>query len=662
MFFKNKKNLFLFFTLLIFFILIILSIIFFEIFNNKEASLIILLFSNLLLFIIFIVSLFTENIKNKIRIFNNTINQIPDFINELNSNEKSGFLIYDDKNVITFISKFLLENGFKDLIGEKLSFLKINFKDKSDFETIEKRKIFGKYYKIIRNKSKNQISFMEIEENINLINQLENSLNALIIIEIFYSNTLSKDEIKLFEIQLLINKFLKEWVKKNNAIIKSDSSIDKKITIIVNWNLIKKEIINESFINEFLKIIKNNKKEISISIGLSIGNRNFYLMEINSNKALELSKNRGGNQIVVIDENNKIIIVGNSSQQYKDTSKVEVKMFYNKVFSKIEKMTDIYITSHQSVDIDGLSSCLAFAKLIKSFNKEEVKIVLDSFDETSKKAFKKLNFEDKLLFIEEKEALEKYTINSSIFVLDVSIISRTQAPNLISKINEENRYLIDHHRIGSDTLDFHHENTYVSINSSSVAEIVSEMIMFRTQENEREFINNSNLSLLVSGIYIDTNNLTRNISQTTYDALSFLSKSGANIDYSFNYSKKSLEYYKIFSEFINSMVVYENLVYTFLPENIETEDNEISYTSDQLLNLEGIEASFVFGKTKGGFFKLSARSNDNVNVQKICEKLGGGGHFSSSAAAWKVGKIKYKQLKKKIKDEIIKNFDESKID
>ncbi|MFQ9859911.1 MAG: DHHA1 domain-containing protein [Evtepia gabavorous] len=53
--------------------------------------------------------------------------------------------------------------------------------------------------------------------------------------------------------------------------------------------------------------------------------------------------------------------------------------------------------------------------------------------------------------------------------------------------------------------------------------------------------------------------------------------------------------------------------------------------ADELLNIAGIEASFVLFPEAGQAY-LSARSNSDVNVQVISEMLGGGGNAATAGA------------------------------
>ena len=52
--------------------------------------------------------------------------------------------------------------------------------------------------------------------------------------------------------------------------------------------------------------------------------------------------------------------------------------------------------------------------------------------------------------------------------------------------------------------------------------------------------------------------------------------------------------------------------------------------ANELLNIRGIKASFVLTEYSGKIH-ISARSIDEVNVQLIMERMGGGGHLSVAA-------------------------------
>ena len=61
----------------------------------------------------------------------------------------------------------------------------------------------------------------------------------------------------------------------------------------------------------------------------------------------------------------------------------------------------------------------------------------------------------------------------------------------------------------------------------------------------------------------------------------------------------------------------------------------MSKVANQLMQLKGINACFVIGRTGTNETRISARSDGTINVQLLCEKMGGGGHFGAAAAAFR---------------------------
>lgn len=67
------------------------------------------------------------------------------------------------------------------------------------------------------------------------------------------------------------------------------------------------------------------------------------------------------------------------------------------------------------------------------------------------------------------------------------------------------------------------------------------------------------------------------------------------------------------------------------PSDIDSPTVLGAQAANELLDISGIKASFVLTVYDGKIY-LSARSIDEVNVQIIAEKLGGGGHINSAGA------------------------------
>ena len=78
-------------------------------------------------------------------------------------------------------------------------------------------------------------------------------------------------------------------------------------------------------------------------------------------------------------------------------------------------------------------------------------------------------------------------------------------------------------------------------------------------------------------------------------------------------------------------LVFGNMIVAAVDNNEIISRTMMSQVADYLLNIKGIEASFVIAKTAENVVAVSARSRGVVNVQLIMEAMHGGGHFTAAA-------------------------------
>ena len=316
-------------------------------------------------------------------------------------------------------------------------------------------------------------------------------------------------------------------------------------------------------------------------------------------------------------------------------------------------LKNIFITSHINADLDALASAISFAKFIKENFNSKVKVVLSNFDKTTQRVFNSFDEQfKKTYFISEKDALNEVVPKSALIILDTNQYERTQAIDLIEKIDRNSLFIIDHHRIGKKIPDISPKNSYFDINASSTSEIIVEFIRFFL--NDGRYKNFAKFStILLSGIYLDTNQLTRTTSPRTYDSVSWLIKNGADELEAAHLNQDSLKqmgayYSKVFTTY---QELAPNVVFVCLDEKDPIGDDMISSLCDSLLSFKDVNAGFILAKTSQGFWKLSARSNKKFNVQYVMEKLGGGGHFNAAATSFQET-MSSDEIKKMLQKEI----------
>ncbi|BDV02135.1 MAG: DHH family phosphoesterase [Candidatus Hepatoplasma vulgare] len=574
----------------------------------------------------------------------------PDVIDSFHFNLNSGYIIYDERNRIVFISKWLYENGFKIFLGKNINLF---YSQRKFFDNDDTIFHFKNSTYLVKKYSKTNILIFKDETNLSFSNQIIKKRDlALIVIDKHFSNKV----IDKAKINLNINEYLEKWSEKNSGILRTESTFDSSTLIILKWNKINTEIIQKNLMNKLIEILGNNVQNASISIGIAHGNLELGDLFNNAKEATEHAKSRGGNQVVISDEKNRLLVVGESTVKDQDNSKVELKFFNDNFTNQLIHLNRIFITAHINADIDALAASVGLARFVKEYNKN-VSIILDEFDGSSSKIFNNISQHTKSLFIKIDDFKEKVNKKIGIIILDTSDDSRVQAFDLLESVEVENRFIIDHHRIGISKIKTIKENEYIDTASSSTSELITELFLLKEVEGkDYKHLSKEEASLLILGIYLDTNNLKRNTSPRTFESLTYLTNEGGEINNLINYTKSDfLNTPLIVSALENIDKITSEIVYTYIPEMQIVDESTLSFLANMLLDYEGIKASFILAKINKNTYKMSARSIDKINVQNICEKLGGGGHFNVAAVTFNKDDMKFKNLRKKIRDTIIES-------
>lgn len=138
---------------------------------------------------------------------------------------------------------------------------------------------------------------------------------------------------------------------------------------------------------------------------------------------------------------------------------------------------------------------------------------------------------------------------------------------------------------------------------------------------------------LYAGILIDTNNFVAKTGVRTFEAAAYLRRNGADMIRVRKLLRESMEAYKARAEVVRKAKVYRGkfAISTFINNGVESPTIIVAQAANELLDIVGIGASFVLTEYKNKIY-ISARSIDDVDVQLMMEKLGGGGHINLAGA------------------------------
>lgn len=133
---------------------------------------------------------------------------------------------------------------------------------------------------------------------------------------------------------------------------------------------------------------------------------------------------------------------------------------------------------------------------------------------------------------------------------------------------------------------------------------------------------------MYSGIIIDTNNFMSKAGVRTFEAAAFLRRNGADVTRVRKLFRENATEYKAKADAVSQAEIYRSsfAISTCTSEDIQSPTVVGAQAANELLNIKGVKASFVLTEYQNQIF-VSARSIDEVNVQVIMEKMGGGGHL-----------------------------------
>jgi c-di-AMP phosphodiesterase-like protein len=188
--------------------------------------------------------------------------------------------------------------------------------------------------------------------------------------------------------------------------------------------------------------------------------------------------------------------------------------------------------------------------------------------------------------------------------------------------------VFDHHRQGTEIIENATLN-YVEVYSSSSSEMVAEMLQY-IGDNIR--IRPEEADCLYSGIMIDTNNFMSKAGVRTFEAAAFLRRSGADVTRVRKLFQEDAHEYKAKADAVSQAEIYRNAyaISTCTSEDIQSPTIVGAQAANELLNIKGVKASFILTDYQNCIY-ISARSIDEVNVQFIMERMGGGGHINVAA-------------------------------
>lgn len=386
-----------------------------------------------------------------------------------------------------------------------------------------------------------------------------------------------------------------------------------------------------SMIDSFREEAKQRNLPLTMSMGLSYGDGDHESIGKVALSNLNLAEVRGGDQVVVRenDETKDPIYFGGGSAASVKRTRTRTRAMMTAISEKLKSVDRVFIVGHKNLDMDALGSAVGM-QLFSSNVLEESYVVYDASQMSPdiRRAIELLDKEGVSSLLTLEEASEMVTRRSLLVMVDHSKTVLTLSKDFYNLFNQT--IVIDHHRRDQDFP----ENaviTYIESGASSASELVTELIQFQNSKKKR--LSRIQASVLMGGMMLDTKNFTSRVTSRTFDVASYLRTRGSDSVVIQDISATDFEEYRLVNELIlQGQMVQPSILVAQALETKTYDTVVISKAADALLAMSGIEASFVLAKNDQGAISISARSRSRINVQRIMEELGGGGHFNLAAA------------------------------
>lgn len=369
---------------------------------------------------------------------------------------------------------------------------------------------------------------------------------------------------------------------------------------------------------------------LTLSMGVAFGKGHHDQIGVIAQENLNIALVRGGDQVVVKEneEHADLMYFGGGTVSTVKRSRTRTRAMMSAISDKIKSVDKVFVVGHRRLDMDALGASVGMQFFAKQLVPESY-VVYDpnEMGRDIKRAIERLKKDGETALITVSEALQMVDYRSLLIMVDHSKTSLTLSKELFDEFRET--IVVDHHRRDDDFPD-NAVLSFIESGASSASELVTELITFQNAKGSK--LTKLQASLLMAGIMLDTKNFSTRVTSRTFDVASYLRSLGSDsVEIQTIAATDFAEYRQVIELVLRAKPYRKHFMIASGSETVAYNNVIASKAADNLLTMADIEASFVITKNPKGQTAISARSRNNVNVQRIMEKLGGGGHFNLAA-------------------------------
>ena len=458
-------------------------------------------------------------------------------------------------------------------------------------------------------------------------NEEQKLVAGLIYIDNYEEALDSIEDVKRSLLIALVDRKVNKYFTEIDALVRK---IEKdKYFVVFKYKYLEQLSADKFKLIEDVKSIKvGNEMAITLSIGVGAGGVSYTQNYEYARIGIDLALGRGGDQVVV-KEGEEVTYYGGKAKQVERNTRVKARVKAHALREIIESREHVGIMGHTISDGDSLGAAIGVYCAARVLGKK-AQIVLNEVT-TSLRPLVECFTEEKGypadLFIKNEEALLITNKNTLVMVVDTNRPSYTECPELLNRT--DTICVFDHHRQNSEVI----ENpvlSYIEPYASSACEMIAEVLQYFSENIKLE---PSEADCIYAGILIDTNNFMTKTGVRTFEAAAYLRRAGAEVTRVRKMLRNDMAAYKARAKAVRHAEVYRGaFAISVCPaDNIESPTIVGAQAANELLNIVGIKASFVLTEYQGKIY-ISSRSIDEINVQLIMERVGGGGQLNVAGA------------------------------
>ena len=458
-------------------------------------------------------------------------------------------------------------------------------------------------------------------------NQEMQMVPALVYIDNYDEVLDTVEEVKKSLLVALVDRKVTKFFASIDGLVKKTEN-DKYFVVFQHKYLEKMEEEKFSLLEDVKSIKVGNEMSVTLSMGIGYVGNDYTKNYEYSRMAIDLALGRGGDQVVV-KTRDKISYFGGSNRQVDKSTRVKARVKALALREIMITRDKFFVMGHKIADIDSFGAAIGIYCAARQLGKK-AQIVIDEVNTTLrplKECFTPENGYPDDMFIPSQLALDEIDSHTALIVVDTNRPSYTECPNLLNRAKAI--VVFDHHRQCEDVV----KNAVLSYTepyASSTCEMIAEVLQYFDEDIK---LSTQEADAIYAGILIDTNNFVSKTGVRTFEAAAYLRRCGAEVTRVRKMLRNDMDAYKARAEAVRHAEVFHNMfaISVCPADNIESPTVACAQAANDLLNIIGIKASFVLTEYHDRIY-ISARSIDEINVQLVMERLGGGGHMNSAGA------------------------------